>query len=514
MTPQVLTILGSTGSIGESTLDVVSRHPEKFRVFALAGHKQVEKLAAQCRTFRPEYAVVADAEHAARLEALLKRDGTATQVLHGAQALVDVASADEVSGVMCAIVGAAGLPSALAAAQKGKTIYLANKETLVVSGALFMETARANGAAVLPIDSEHNAIFQVLPRDYTGRLNEHGIRSIILTASGGPFLTADLGTFDSITPAQAVKHPNWSMGRKISVDSATMMNKGLELIEAHWLFNCPPDKLEVVIHPQSVIHSMVRYRDGSVLAQLGNPDMRTPIAYCLGLPERIESGGGGSDVEFLEGAAQADGEVLGVAARAGARGEAGHGDGVDVRAGPTQAVHGAGGHDEGVGGVQAAADADDDLGVADGPQALDEGGHLDVVGLGAVRGESGRGVKPVCMRDATRGGLSAVLNEWAKFSGLDILVREEDIRVSDEVTGVCELFGFEPYELANEGTFVLAVDEKDEARALEILRKFDANAALIGEILGAANGRVILQNAYGSKRFLEAPKGELLPRIC
>ena len=299
MTPQVLTILGSTGSIGESTLDVVSRHPEKFRVFALAGHKQVEKLAAQCQTFRPEYAVVADAEHAARLEALLKRDGAATQVLHGAQALVDVASADEVSGVMCAIVGAAGLPSALAAAQKGKTIYLANKETLVVSGALFMETARTNGAAVLPIDSEHNAIFQVLPRDYTGRLNEHGIRSIILTASGGPFLTADLGTFDSITPAQAVKHPNWSMGRKISVDSATMMNKGLELIEAHWLFNCPPDKLEVVIHPQSVIHSMVRYRDGSVLAQLGNPDMRTPIAYCLGLPERIDSGVGDLDFDAL-----------------------------------------------------------------------------------------------------------------------------------------------------------------------------------------------------------------------
>lgn len=299
MTPQVLTILGSTGSIGESTLDVVSRHPEKFRVFALAGHKQVEKLAVQCRTFRPEYAVVADAEHAARLEALLKGDGTATQVLHGAQALVDVASADEVSGVMCAIVGAVGLPSALAAAQKGKTIYLANKETLVVSGALFMETARANGAAVLPVDSEHNAVFQVLPRDYTGRLNEHGIASIILTASGGPFLTADLNTFDSITPDQAVKHPNWRMGRKISVDSATMMNKGLELIEAHWLFNCPPDKLEVVIHPQSVIHSMVRYRDGSVLAQLGNPDMRTPIAYCLGLPERIDSGVGDLDFDAL-----------------------------------------------------------------------------------------------------------------------------------------------------------------------------------------------------------------------
>ena len=299
MTQQVLTILGSTGSIGESTLDVVSRHPEKFRVFALAGHRQVDKLAAQCKQFRPEYAVVGDAGHAAELEKKLKQEGIDTQVLYGSQALIDVASADEVSGVMCAIVGAAGLPSALAAARKGKTIYLANKETLVVSGALFMETARQNGATVLPIDSEHNAIFQVLPRDYTGRLNEHGINSIILTASGGPFLNTDLSTFDSITPEQAVKHPNWSMGRKISVDSASMMNKGLELIEAHWLFNCPPEKLEVVIHPQSVIHSMVRYRDGSVLAQLGNPDMRTPIAYCLGLPERIDSGVGELDFGAL-----------------------------------------------------------------------------------------------------------------------------------------------------------------------------------------------------------------------
>ena len=299
MTQQVLTILGSTGSIGESTLDVVSRHPEKFRVFALAGHRQVDKLAAQCKQFRPEYAVVGDAGHAAELEKKLKQEGISTQVLYGSQALIDVASADEVSGVMCAIVGAAGLPSALAAAQKGKTIYLANKETLVVSGALFMETARQNGATVLPIDSEHNAIFQVLPRDYTGRLNEHGINSIILTASGGPFLNTDLSTFDSITPEQAVKHPNWSMGRKISVDSASMMNKGLELIEAHWLFNCPPEKLEVVVHPQSVIHSMVRYRDGSVLAQLGNPDMRTPIAYCLGLPERIDSGVGELDFGAL-----------------------------------------------------------------------------------------------------------------------------------------------------------------------------------------------------------------------
>ena len=299
MTQQVLTILGSTGSIGESTLDVVSRHPERFRVFALAGHRQVDKLAAQCKQFRPEYAVVGGAGHAAELEKKLKQEGVSTQVLYGSQALIDVASAEEVSGVMCAIVGAAGLPSALAAAQKGKTIYLANKETLVVSGALFMETARQNSATVLPIDSEHNAIFQVLPRDYTGRLNEHGINSIILTASGGPFLNTDLSTFDSITPEQAVKHPNWSMGRKISVDSASMMNKGLELIEAHWLFSCLPEKLEVVIHPQSVIHSMVRYRDGSVLAQLGNPDMRTPIAYCLGLPERIDSGVGELDFGAL-----------------------------------------------------------------------------------------------------------------------------------------------------------------------------------------------------------------------
>ncbi|UOO82283.1 1-deoxy-D-xylulose-5-phosphate reductoisomerase [Uruburuella testudinis] len=301
MTQQVLTVLGSTGSIGVNTLDVVARHPEKFRIFALAGHKQVEKLAAQCVQFQPKYAVVADGEHAAKLAQQLAAAGCKTEVLHGAQALIDVASAAEVSGVMAAIVGAAGLPSALAAAQAGKTIYLANKETLVVAGALFMQTAAANGAKVLPIDSEHNAIFQVLPHDYQGRLNAHGIRSIILTASGGPFLHADLATFDRITPAQAVKHPNWSMGQKISVDSATMMNKGLELIEAHWLFHCPPDKLEVVIHPQSVIHSMVRYRDGSVLAQMGNPDMRTPIAYCLGLPERIESGVDALDFGSLGG---------------------------------------------------------------------------------------------------------------------------------------------------------------------------------------------------------------------
>lgn len=301
MSQQVLTILGSTGSIGVNTLDVVARHPEKFRIFALAGHTQVAKLAAQCVQFQPQYAVVADEGHAEALAKMLAASACRTEVLYGAQALIDVASAEEVSGVMAAIVGAAGLPSALAAAKAGKTIYLANKETLVVAGALFMQAATESGAKVLPVDSEHNAIYQVLPHDYQGRLNAHGIESIVLTASGGPFLNTDLAEFAGITPAQAVKHPNWNMGQKISVDSATMMNKGLELIEAHWLFNCPPEKLEVVIHPQSVIHSMVRYRDGSVLAQMGKPDMRTPIAYCLGLPERIESGVGALDFGSLSG---------------------------------------------------------------------------------------------------------------------------------------------------------------------------------------------------------------------
>lgn len=287
---QTLTILGSTGSIGLSTLDIVARHPDRFRIFALAGHTQVDKLAEQCRSFQPRYAVVADAERAARLCELLQQYGCTTEVLHGQAALNDIAAAPEVDGVMCAIVGAAGLPSALAAARAGKTIYLANKETLVVSGSLFMETARQNGAIVLPVDSEHNAVYQVMPHNFSGSLNAHGIAGIILTASGGPFLHTPLDQFAAITPQQAVKHPNWSMGQKISVDSATMMNKGLELIEAHWLFNCPPEQLEVAVHPQSVVHSMVRYTDGSVLAQMGNPDMRIPIAYCLGLPERIDSG--------------------------------------------------------------------------------------------------------------------------------------------------------------------------------------------------------------------------------
>ncbi len=286
---QSLTILGSTGSIGTSTLDVVARHPERFRIFALSGHSQTAKLAEQCLAFRPQYAVTANEAQAAELHALLAAAGCQTEVLHGEQALCDIAAAPETDGVMAAIVGAAGLPPTLAAARAGKTLYLANKETLVVSGSLFMQTAAQSGARILPVDSEHNAIYQVLPPE-KGYLKHNGVQSIILTASGGPFLHTDLADFPAITPEQAVKHPNWQMGRKISVDSATMMNKGLELIEAHWLFDCPPEKLETVIHPQSVVHSMVRYADGSVLAQMGTPDMRTPIAYCLGLPERIASG--------------------------------------------------------------------------------------------------------------------------------------------------------------------------------------------------------------------------------
>ena len=286
---QSLTILGSTGSIGTSTLDVVARHPERFRIFALSGHSQTAKLAEQCLAFRPQYAVTANEAQAAELRTHLAAAGCQTEVLHGEQALCNIAAAPETDGVMAAIVGAAGLPPTLVAARAGKTIYLANKETLVVSGSLFMQTAAQSGARILPVDSEHNAIYQVLPPE-KGYLKHNGVQSIILTASGGPFLHTDLADFPAITPEQAVKHPNWQMGRKISVDSATMMNKGLELIEAHWLFNCPPEKLETVIHPQSVVHSMVRYADGSVLAQMGTPDMRTPIAYCLGLPERIASG--------------------------------------------------------------------------------------------------------------------------------------------------------------------------------------------------------------------------------
>jgi 1-deoxy-D-xylulose-5-phosphate reductoisomerase len=285
-----LVILGATGSIGVNTLDVVARHPERFEVVALTGHRQVEALAAQCRQFRPAYAVVAGAAEAGRLAGLIRDAGLRTEVLHGAEALVQVASLPEVDAVMAAIVGAAGLPPTLAAARAGKRVLLANKEALVMAGAVFMAEVRRAGALLLPIDSEHNAVFQSMPHGYAGDMPRGGIRRILLTASGGPFRTTPLDRLTTVTPEQAVAHPKWSMGRKISVDSATMMNKGLEVIEAHWLFNAPADRIEVVIHPQSVIHSLVDYEDGSVLAQLGNPDMRTPIAHAMAWPERIDSG--------------------------------------------------------------------------------------------------------------------------------------------------------------------------------------------------------------------------------
>jgi 1-deoxy-D-xylulose-5-phosphate reductoisomerase len=288
MTVRNLTVLGATGTIGVNTLDVVARHPEKFRVVALTGQNQIDKLAEQCRRFRPRYAVVLDANKASALEKLLS--GTGTEVLVGMEALEHVSALPEVDSVMAAIVGAAGLRPALAAARAGKRVLLANKETLVMAGRFFMEAVREHGATLLPIDSEHNAVFQSMPAGYKGKPESHGVRRILLTASGGPFRTRELDTLKDITPEEAVAHPNWVMGKKISVDSATMMNKGLEVIEARWLFDARPNQIEVVIHPQSIVHSMVEYLDGSVLAQLSNPDMRTPIAHSLAYPERVEAG--------------------------------------------------------------------------------------------------------------------------------------------------------------------------------------------------------------------------------
>ncbi|MDR3159041.1 MAG: 1-deoxy-D-xylulose-5-phosphate reductoisomerase [Zoogloeaceae bacterium] len=290
MSPQTLTLLGSTGSIGQSTLAVVRLHPERYRIFALCAHRQWEKLREQCREFQPDYAVVGEAKDALSLQDELRKMRLKTEVLHGPEALCQVAAAAEADMVMAAIVGAAGLPSALAAARAGKKILLANKESLVMAGALFMQTARENGARVLPVDSEHNAIFQSLPHDFSGDWAQGGIRKLWLTASGGPFLDFSADALLRVTPKQAIQHPRWSMGQKISVDSATLMNKGLEVIEAHWLFNAPPEAIEVVVHPQSVIHSLVEYVDGSMLAQLGNPDMRAPIAHALAWPERVASG--------------------------------------------------------------------------------------------------------------------------------------------------------------------------------------------------------------------------------
>jgi 1-deoxy-D-xylulose-5-phosphate reductoisomerase len=282
-----LTLLGSTGSIGDSTLDVVARHPERFSVYALTAHRNGDKLVDQCLRFQPEVAVVGDAATAQQVADKLRAAGCKTDVLHGPQALVEVSASAGCDTVVAAIVGAAGLAPSLAAARAGKRILLANKEALVMSGAIFMNAVRDHGAILLPVDSEHNAIFQCLPREAA---LHGGVSKIILTASGGPFRTREPASLVDVTPEEACKHPNWVMGRKISVDSATMMNKGLEVIEAHWLFNLPGDRIEVLIHPQSVIHSLVSYADGSVLAQLGNPDMRTPIAHALAFPERVDSG--------------------------------------------------------------------------------------------------------------------------------------------------------------------------------------------------------------------------------
>lgn len=290
MKPQGIAVLGATGSIGVNTLDVVARHPDRYRVVALSGHRQVDRLFEQACRFLPLYVVVADAAAANALQGRLRERGLTTEVLYGAAALERVAALPEVDVVMAAIVGAAGLPSAMAAACAGKKILLANKEALVVAGRLFMEAVRLHGATLLPVDSEHNAIFQSLPHDYAGNLDAAGIRKIILTASGGPFRQHSADALLQVTPEDACRHPNWVMGRKISVDSASLMNKGLEVIEAHWLFAAPPERIDVVVHPQSVIHSMVQYRDGSVMAQLGSPDMRTPIACALAWPERIEAG--------------------------------------------------------------------------------------------------------------------------------------------------------------------------------------------------------------------------------
>ena len=290
MSMQGVTILGSTGSIGVNTLDVISRHPDNFKVVALSANSQVERLFSQCEQFRPTYAVMADEAAATQLADRIKQADLPIEVLAGIDGLVQVSQLDNVDQVMAAIVGAAGLLPTLAAAKAGKRVLLANKEALVMSGHLFMEAVKQNQAELLPIDSEHNAIFQCMPSSFDNGLDSVGVRRILLTGSGGPFRTTAMDKLANVTPQQACAHPNWNMGRKISVDSATMMNKGLELIEACWLFNTSPDHVEIMLHPQSVIHSMVEYVDGSVLAQLGQPDMRTPIAHAMAWPKRIDSG--------------------------------------------------------------------------------------------------------------------------------------------------------------------------------------------------------------------------------
>ncbi|WP_043753604.1 1-deoxy-D-xylulose-5-phosphate reductoisomerase [Imhoffiella purpurea] len=285
-----VTVLGATGSIGVSTLDVMARHSDRFRAVALTANRDAERLAEQCRQHRPRYAVMVDPDAARRLADLLADMSQPPEILTGVEGLEQVAALPEVDHVMAAIVGAAGLRPTLAAAKAGKRVLLANKESLVVAGALLMKAVEESGAELLPIDSEHNAIFQCLPPDFSKGLAEVGVRRILLTASGGPLRDWPIEQLSSVTPEQACAHPTWAMGRKISVDSATMMNKGLEVIEACWLFGTDTDHIQVVVHPQSVIHSMVQYEDGSVLAQLGNPDMRTPIAHAMAWPERFDSG--------------------------------------------------------------------------------------------------------------------------------------------------------------------------------------------------------------------------------
>ncbi len=297
--PRHLAILGSTGSIGVNTLDVVARHPDRFQIVALTAHRQVDLLFQQCIAFKPQYAVLGSAQDADDLRVRLRAQGLATSVLHGERALEEVASLAEVDTVMAAIVGIAGLRASFAAVRAGKRVLLANKEALVTAGPVFMQAVRAHGATLLPIDSEHNAVFQALPRNFSGDLAASGVRRIVLTASGGPFRNLPLDQLHSVTPDEACAHPNWVMGRKISVDSATMMNKGLEIIEASWLFNADESRIKVVIHPESIIHSLVEYVDGSLLAQLGNPDMRTPIAHALGFPDRIEAGVEGLNLAAL-----------------------------------------------------------------------------------------------------------------------------------------------------------------------------------------------------------------------
>lgn len=290
-----ITILGSTGSIGEQTLQVLALHPERFKVFALTAHKNVERLYAQCLQYKPRYAVMQDANAAEQLHSHLKAAGSDTQVLAGDTAFVEVASHVDVDYVMASIVGAAGLLPTLAAAKAGKRILLANKESLVMSGQLLMDAAQHNGATIIPVDSEHSAIFQCLPANFQLGKASQEVKNITLTASGGAFRDLPLDQFENITPEQACRHPNWNMGAKITVDSATMMNKGLEVIEASWLFGFPPTQIQTILHPQSIIHSWVEYIDGSIVAQLGQPDMRTPIAYALSWPERIASGVKGLD---------------------------------------------------------------------------------------------------------------------------------------------------------------------------------------------------------------------------